>query len=81
MSLIRFLEGLQMTERMWAMTTLKQELGYCHEVVDRQLAHGRKNKVDAAYDRAEFLADRTIMMQDWANYINYLKTTPQRVYS
>lgn len=56
--------------RALAMSAIKQELGYRHEVVDRQLAHGPKNKIDKAYDRAQFLNDRTIMMQDWADYID-----------
>jgi len=56
--------------RALAMSTIKERLGYRHEVVDRQLAHAQQNKVDAAYDRAKFLAERRVMMQDWANYID-----------
>lgn len=54
------------------MSGIKQELGYRHEVVDRQLAHTPKNKVDKAYDRADFLKERKKMMQEWANYIDAL---------
>ncbi len=56
--------------RALAMSTIKQELGYRHEVVDRQLAHVPKSKIDRAYDRARFLEERKKMMQDWANYID-----------
>ena len=56
--------------RSLAMGVVKQELGYRHEVVDRQLAHTPKNKIDKAYDRASFLEERAIMMQDWANYLD-----------
>ena len=56
--------------RSLAMTTIKEKLGYAHDVVDRQLAHGRRNKVAAAYDRSEFLEDRTRMMQHWSDYID-----------
>jgi len=56
--------------RALAMSTIKEKLGYRHEVVDRQLAHAPANKVDAAYDRAKFLDDRRIMMQDWADYLD-----------
>ena len=56
--------------RSLAMSTIKERLGYRHEVVDRQLAHAQKNKQDAAYDRAKFLAERRVMMQDWENYID-----------
>jgi integrase len=56
--------------RALAMTTLKERLDYRHEVVDRQLAHAPKNKIDAAYDRAKFLKDRQKMMQDWADFLD-----------
>lgn len=55
--------------RALAMSTIKEELGYRHEVVDRQLAHAPKSKVDAAYDRAAFVNERKKMMQDWADYL------------
>lgn len=56
--------------RALAMSTIKEKLNYRHEVVDRQLAHAPRNKVDAAYDRAKFLDERKKMMQDWANYLD-----------
>lgn len=55
--------------RALAMSTIKEKLGYRHEVVDRQLAHAPRNKVDAAYDRAAFLDERRKMMQHWADYL------------
>lgn len=60
--------------RALAMGAIKQELGYRHEVIDRQLAHLPKNKIDRAYDRADFLQERTKMMQDWADYIHKTRT-------
>ena len=59
--------------RALAMTTIKERLGYRHEVVDRQLAHAQKDKVASAYDRAQFLAERKIMMQQWGDYLDALK--------
>lgn len=56
--------------RALAMTTLKEKLGYRHEVVDRQLAHAQKDKIASAYDRATFLDDRKKMMQAWADYLD-----------
>jgi len=56
--------------RALAMSTIKEKLGWRHEVVDRQLAHAPANKVDAAYDRAKFLDDRRKMMQEWADYLD-----------
>jgi len=58
--------------RALAMSSIKEKLGYRHEVVDRQLAHMPKNKVDQAYDRATFIEERTKMMQEWADYIDSL---------
>jgi integrase len=60
--------------RALAMSTIKERLGYRHEVVDRQLAHAPKDKVASAYDRAQFLAERKKMMQDWADYIDSLSS-------
>ncbi|OGB25641.1 MAG: integrase [Burkholderiales bacterium RIFCSPLOWO2_02_FULL_57_36] len=56
--------------RALAMSTIKEKLGYRHEVVDRQLAHAQKDKVASAYDRATFLAERKKMMQEWADYLD-----------
>ena len=56
--------------RALAMSAIKEKLGYRHEVVDRQLAHAKRSKVDKAYDRAEFLDERRKMMQDWADYLD-----------
>jgi integrase len=56
--------------RALAMSTIKEKLGYWHEVVDRQLAHVPADKVTKAYDRAEFREVRGQMMQAWADYID-----------
>ncbi|MGB9152136.1 MAG: integrase arm-type DNA-binding domain-containing protein [Alphaproteobacteria bacterium] len=55
--------------RSLAMTTLKEEVGYGHEIVDRQLAHAPGDKLGRAYDRTEYLKERKKMMQDWADYL------------
>lgn len=59
--------------RSLAMSTLKQELHFRHEVVDRQLAHAPKNKLETAYDRARYLKERQIMMQRWADYLEEIE--------
>jgi integrase len=56
--------------RALAMSNIKEKLGYRHEVVDRQLAHAHRSKVDRAYDRAQFLDERTKMMQKWADFMD-----------
>jgi integrase len=58
--------------RALAMTTLKERLGYRHETVDRQLAHAQKDKIASAYDRAQFLDERKVMMQHWADHLDSL---------
>ncbi len=55
--------------RAMAATAIQENLGYRYEVVDRQLAHAPKSKIDAAYHRTQFLPERRKMMQDWGNYI------------
>jgi hypothetical protein len=37
--------------RTLAMSGIKQELGCRHEIINRQLAHVPRNKIDKAYDR------------------------------
>lgn len=58
--------------RATAMSAIQEKLGYRYEVVDRQLAHAPKSKVQAAYDRAKFLKERTKMMQEWADWLESL---------
>lgn len=60
--------------RALAMSTIKERLGYRHEVVDRQLAHAPKDKVASAYDRAKFLDERKLMMQAWADYLQAVES-------
>ena len=54
-------------------STLLHELGLPHDVIERQLAHGERNKVSAAYNFAEHLPERRKMMQTWADYLDKLK--------
>lgn len=64
--------------RALAMSTIKEKLGYRHEVVDRQLAHVHKDKIARAYDRAEFIEERRVMMQSWADYIDSIVGQSQK---
>lgn len=54
-------------------STLLHETGWPHAVIERQLAHGERNKVSAAYNHAEHLPERRKMMQSWADYLDKLK--------
>lgn len=55
--------------RSLASTTLNEQ-GYNRDHIERQLAHLEGNEVRAAYNRAEYMPERTVMMQDWADYID-----------
>lgn len=54
-------------------STLLNELGYNRDWIERQLAHGERNDVRAAYNYAEYLPQRRKMMQEWADYLDTLK--------
>ncbi len=55
--------------RALARTTLRETLNYDADVIERQLAHGHRDKVAAAYDRAQHLDKRKKMIQHWADYL------------
>jgi integrase len=54
-------------------STILNEQGYRHDVIERQLAHAERNQVRAAYNRAEYLSERKAMMKEWADYLDKLK--------
>lgn len=54
-------------------STRLHEMGWPSRVIEFQLAHVDKNKVRGIYNRAEYLEERTRMMQFWANYLDSLK--------
>lgn len=53
-------------------STMLNELGFDPDVIERQLAHRERNKVRAAYHRAEYLLERRDMMQRWAAHVDSL---------
>lgn len=56
--------------RALARTAIREKLKYDSEIIEKQLAHKTKNPLGEAYDRTQFLDDRKVMMQDWADYID-----------
>ena len=54
-------------------STLLNEMGYNRDWIERQLAHGERDHVRAAYNYAEHLPERRRMMQEWADYLEELK--------
>jgi integrase len=55
-------------------STLLNEQGWRADAIERQLAHGERDAVRAAYNHAEYLQERILMMQGWANYLDELRT-------
>jgi len=53
-------------------STLLHEQGYKSELIERQLSHGDRNAMRAAYNFAEYLPERRRMMQEWANHLDGL---------
>lgn len=51
-------------------STILNERGFRSDVIERQLAHVQKNKVRAAYNHAEYMKERTEMMQWWGDYLD-----------
>ena len=54
-------------------STLLNEQGYNRDWIERQLAHGERNSIRAAYNYAEYLPERRRMMQSWADYLDGLR--------
>jgi len=54
-------------------STLLNEQGFPPDVIELQLAHSERNKVRAAYNKAQRLPERRKMMQAWADYLGGLR--------
>lgn len=50
-------------------STILNEEGFDSDVIERQLAHAERNKVRAAYHRAEYLDQRVQLMQWYADFL------------
>jgi integrase len=59
--------------RSMASTRLNEMNIWGADAIERQLAHTPRNKVRASYNFAEFLLERRIMMQAWADYLDGLR--------
>jgi integrase len=54
-------------------STILNEHGFRSDVIERQLAHGERDKVRAAYNHAQYLPERREMMQWWADFLDGLR--------
>jgi integrase len=62
--------------RSMASTSLNEQ-GWHPDVIELQLAHAERNKVRAAYNRAQRLPERRAMMQHWSDYLDRLRAEAQ----
>lgn len=60
--------------RATARTLLDEVLGYRPDIIEHQLAHAVKDPNGRAYNRTTHLVERTRMMQEWADYLDRLRT-------
>jgi integrase len=54
-------------------STHLHELGYPSLLIEKQLAHSDRNSIRAVYNHAEYLPERRLMMQAWADYLDGIK--------
>jgi integrase len=55
-----------------ASTALVEELDWDPDIVDVQLSHLTGTETSRAYNRAKYLKKRTVMMQEWSDYLDSL---------
>jgi integrase len=60
--------------RSTASTLLNEQGAWTPDAIERQLAHGERNKIRGAYNAAQHLPERRRMMQAWADYLDCLRT-------
>ena len=62
--------GFRATARTLMVERIK---GISADVIEAQLAHGKSGPLGSAYDRAEFMDQRRLMMTVWADYLDKLR--------
>ncbi|MDQ1108376.1 integrase [Stenotrophomonas rhizophila] len=55
-------------------TVARERLNIPADVLEAQLAHAKRNEIQKAYDRTQFLAERHSAMQRWANYLSTIRS-------
>jgi integrase len=56
-------------------STLLNEMGKNRDWIERQLAHGERDGLRASYNYADYLPQRKLMMQEWADYWDGLRAS------
>lgn len=55
------------------LSTALNEMGYNPDWIEAQLSHAGNNKIRRAYNHAEYVDQRRVMMQEWADYLDKLE--------
>lgn len=55
-------------------SSLANEFGFNPDAIEMQLAHMEKNEVRRAYNRTKYWDERVVMAQQWADYLDSLKS-------
>lgn len=55
-------------------STLLNEQQYSSDIIEMQLAHCERDNSRRPYNRAQYLKERQKMMQEWADYLDGLRT-------
>lgn len=71
------LQGVTVTHgfRATFRTIARERLRAAPDVLEAQLAHAKKDEIQAAYDRAQFLEERHVLVQKWADYLDQIQVT------
>jgi integrase len=69
--------GFRSTFRDWA----GENTAHPREVIEHAMAHGLKDKAEAAYARGSLLDKRRVLMNDWAAYCAHPYTSPTEAWS
>lgn len=62
--------------RAMASTLLNESGKWSPDAIERALAHGERDKIRAAYNRAAHWAERVAMAQWWSDYLDALRNVP-----
>lgn len=55
-------------------STALNDKGYAEDWIERQLSHGDPDKIRGTYNKAQYLEPRRKMMQEWADFLDQLKS-------
>ena len=65
--------------RAMARTILHEQLGAHRDAIEHQLAHRVGDPLGTAYNRTQFIKQRRVMMQRWADYLDRLRKSAKVV--